>query len=153
MPYEKDVKAGENQVKNTPKLSEKQTGYILLRKQGMSIADAAKATGYNQTYAYRLEKKVNSYDLTDDFWLSEATKALKKIITGKTFGDIKEIKASTSLEAAKMVFDRHQPVVRRQENLNLNVDLDLVDLSKYRRDNGHNLDTTRPAEVVHPDKP
>ncbi len=134
MQPETSVKTAENGLKNGSKLSEKQTGYILLRNQGMSTADAAKATGYSLGYAYQLEKKLKSYDLTSDFWLSEATKTLKKLMKGKAFGDIKEIKGSTALEATKMVYDRHQPIVRRSENLNLNTEIGFVDLSKYRND-------------------
>ena len=133
MERETQIKTAENQVKNTSKLSEKQTGYILLRKQGMSIADAAKATGYSLGYAYQLEKKLKNYDLTDDFWLSSAVKALKNILKGKTFGEVEKIKDSTIMEAIKMVFDRYQPVVRRSENLNVNAQVEIVDLSKYKQ--------------------
>ncbi len=132
MQPETAVITAENGLKNGSKLSETQTGYILLRKQGMSIADAAKATGYSLGYAYQLEKKLKNYDLTDDFWLSEATKVLKNIIKGKTFGEIEKIKDSTIMEAIKMVFDRYQPVVHRSENLNLHAELELVDLERYR---------------------
>ena len=133
MQYETQIKTGENGLKNGSKLSEKQTGYILLRKQGMSVADAAKATGYSLGYAYQLEKKLAGYDLTDEYWLSEATKALKNIIKGKTFGEIDKIKDSTIMEAIKMVFDRYQPVVKHSKNLNIEAKVDFVDLSKYRR--------------------
>ncbi len=61
MEHETQIKTAENGLENGSKLSEKQTGYILLRKQGMSIADAAKATGYSLGYAYQLEKKLKSY--------------------------------------------------------------------------------------------
>ena len=133
MKPENAVITAENGVKDTSKLSEKQMGYALLRKQGMSIADAAKATGYNTRYAYQLEKKLTSYDLTTEFWLSSATKALKNIIKGKTFGEIDKIKDSTIMEAIKMVFDRYQPVVKHSKNLNIEAKVDFVDLSKYRR--------------------
>jgi hypothetical protein len=133
MQYETQIKIGENGLKNGSKLSEKQTGYILLRKQGMSVADAAKATGYRLGYAYQLEKKLINYDLTDEYWLSEATKALKNILKGKTFGEIDKIKDSTIMEAIKMVFDRYQPVVKHNKNLNIEAKLGFVDLSKYRR--------------------
>ncbi|MEE9199928.1 MAG: hypothetical protein V3V45_00615, partial [Candidatus Brocadiales bacterium] len=76
MEHETQIKTAENGLENGSKLSEKQTGYILLRKQGMSIADAAKATAYSLGYAYQLEKKLTGYDLTTEFWLSDATKAL-----------------------------------------------------------------------------
>jgi transcriptional regulator with XRE-family HTH domain len=132
MPGENAVITAENGLKNGSKLSEKQTGYILLRKQGMSIADAAKATGYSLGYAYQLEKKLKSYDLTDEYWLSEATKALKNIIKGKTFGEIEKIKDSTIMEAIKIVFDRYQPVVKHNKNLNIEAEIDFVDLSKYK---------------------
>ncbi|HHT9135171.1 MAG TPA: hypothetical protein ACFYD2_09730, partial [Candidatus Avalokitesvara rifleensis] len=114
--------------KKTPKLSEKQIGYLALRKQGMSIAEASRTVGYNENYGYELEKKLKSYDLTDDFWLSKASKVLKNVMDGKPFGEIKDIKASTAVEAAKMIFDRHQPIVRRQEMLNLHANIDLIDL-------------------------
>ncbi len=132
MEHETQIKTAENGVKKTPELSEKQTAYLLLRKQGMPVQSAAKATGYNPNYAYQLEKKIKSYDLTDEFWLSEATKALKNILKGKTFGEIEKIKDSTALGAAQMIYDSHQPVVKHSKNLNLNVDIDFVDLEKYR---------------------
>ncbi len=132
MQHETAVITAENGLENGSKLNEKQTGYILLRKQGMSIADAAKATGYSLGYAYQLERKLKSYDLTTEFWLSSATKALKSILKGKTFGEIDKIKDSTIMEAIKMVFDRYQPVVKHNKNLNVNVEIDFVDMEKYR---------------------
>lgn len=125
-------KAPNNDLKGALNLNKRQMGYILLRKQGVSIADSAKATGYNLHYAYQLEKKLKGYDLTDEYWLSEASKVLKNILKGKPWGKIEEIKGSTALEAVRMIFDRHQPVVRRQENFNISADLGFVDLSEYR---------------------
>ncbi len=58
MEHETQVRTSENHLKNTQKLSERQMGYILLRKQGMSVADAAKETPISIIYTYLPARKV-----------------------------------------------------------------------------------------------
>ena len=67
-----------------------------------------------------------------EFWLSSAAKCVRKLVKGKTFGEIDKIKDSTIIEAIKMVFDRYQPVVKHSKNLNIEAKIDFVDLSEYR---------------------
>lgn len=121
----------ENLQKEPLKLNNRQIAYSALRKQGLSIADASRALEYNERYGYELEKKLKNYDLTEDYWLKKASKALKCILDGRPFGEVREIKGSTVVEVAKMVYDRHQPVVHRNLNVNVDTTPALVDLSKY----------------------
>lgn len=119
--------------RDTPKkLSDRRLAYILLRKQGMDVKTASKALGYHERTGYILEKKLKKYDLTSEFWLSKAQKVLKNILEGKPWGSIEQIKDSTALEASKVVFDRAQPVIRKNLNMNVETKIDLVDLSKYK---------------------
>jgi len=70
--------------------------------------------------------------ITDNETLSRsAHSALKKIIKGKTFGELKEIKDSTVLQASKMIYDRIDPVVQHIETKNRTV-IAVVDYEKYK---------------------
>ena len=115
-----------------PKLNDRQKAFALLRQNGLSPGKAAETLGYTSQHGYNLEKKLGKYDLKKDLYVKDAAKCVRKLVKGKAFGDIEKVKDSTALTAAGMILDRHQPVVHRNENLNLNVEIDFVDLEKYR---------------------
>lgn len=126
------IKEPETIIEQAEKATNKQIAYGLLRKNGLSVKNAAESVGYNPKYAYTIDKKVGKYDLTDSKLVSQAHKVVKNIMKGKTWGSIETIKDSTALAAAESILDRHQPKVKQSMNLNVNADISPVDLSKYR---------------------
>jgi hypothetical protein len=89
-------------------------GHILniCRENGLSIPEVTKTLGMNSDYAYHITKKLSKQDdLTSKVFVKLASKAVKAMIQGKTIGEVDTIKDSTVLQAAKMVYDRVQPVV------------------------------------------
>lgn len=114
-------------------LTERQAAYRILREQGIDPQTASKSVGYNKGYGYILEGKLKKFQIKGNAkLLKSANSALKHLVNGERFGDIKEIKDSTVLAAAKEIYDRNEPVVKQSLNLNLNADISPVDISKYR---------------------
>lgn len=114
--------------------NDKQIAYKALRESGYKPQEASKALGYTPTYGYHLDKRLQKFDIKGNKKLLKgANNALKHIINGQTFGELEQIKDSTVLAAVSMVYDRHEPVIRQQMNMNVNVDLSPVDLGKYRK--------------------
>lgn len=97
------------QVMDISNLPEKQQAYALLRENGLNTAQAAKALGYCESSAYQLNHKLKKYSLTNPKMVSSASKVVKNILEGKTFGAVDKIKDSTALQAAQMVYDRIEP--------------------------------------------
>jgi hypothetical protein len=130
-PKQKGLKPRKYKVK-PPKLTERQLAYALLTQNGMAPRDAEKALGYAHKSAYNFTKAIAKYDLTDSKMVSVAHKTIKKLMQGKTFGEIKEVKDSTALAAAKEVYDRESPKISVNQNLNINASISPVDLSAFR---------------------
>ena len=119
--------------KPTKTLTERQQAYQILREQGMNPRSASISVGYDSNYGYQLEHKLKKFRIKgNEKLLRKASRALNKLVVGERFGDIKEIKDSTVLAAAKEIYDRHEPVVKQSLNLNLNADISPVDISKYK---------------------
>jgi len=117
-------------IKNPPELNDKQKAFLLLRENGESVVSACNTLGYNKDYGRQLQSKLTKYHIKDNNkMLKSASQALKKIIKGQTFGEIKEIKDSTALSAAKMVYDRIEPVVNYSENKTVKL-IGLIDLKE-----------------------
>lgn len=122
-------------------LTNRQLAYALLRKEGATVENAGAMAGYNKKYAYMLEKNVSKkYDLTSEKWLGKAEKALKCVIEGGIVGEASKPKTSDVMRAVEMVYDRAQPIVHRNESVNVTAQIDLVDLSKYMRGGGVSVD-------------
>ena len=115
-------------VPNKEELTEKQEAYAILRANGLDVKTASKTLGYHKHTGYNLEKKIKKYDLTDSKLVSKAHKAITNIMSGKTFGEIDNIKASDALAASKLVVDRHQPAVSLSISANI---ANPVDLSMF----------------------
>lgn len=124
------------------KLPIKQVAYGILRANGLNVADSEKALNYSKRVGYTIEKKLNQYKLGDSKLISPAFKAIKdtlkmkpiltneyKVCSGckgkdenkpgcsicKGAGILRtELypNHSTRIEAAKMVYDRFDPVVK-----------------------------------------
>lgn len=64
--------------------------------------------------------------------LRRASNSIAKFAAGKEVNGIKP-KDSTVLAASQRIVDASDPVIKRSENVNVNIQADPVDLSKYRR--------------------
>ena len=118
---------------NTPKLSQRDIAYSLLRENGLSNTEACEglkiARSRGNQIANKLDKK---YDLREETYLKPAQLAIKRILKGKTFGEVTTIKDSTVLSAAAMVYDRVDPVVKQSVNLNATVNFVEVNLNEFK---------------------
>ena len=112
-----DIKTGEV----LPPLSLKEQTLALLKREGITLKEASKALGISEGYTRQLSAKLNKYDLTSKKSVKSAHNAVQKLVNGEKFGDIKDIKDSTVLSAAKMIFDRAQPIVQRSERVDVKV--------------------------------
>jgi len=128
-------------------LPERQQGYALLRQQGLSISEAAKAVGYRRGSAYQVEHKLKNLAFVTDARVKRAHSVMDKLMRGKAWGSISHVKDSTAMAAAAAVIDRAEPKVTRTENLNLNATISPVDLSRYRASGREAREVAREATV------
>ena len=113
---------GGKHAKSLSDLPVKHQVMALLKANGLSIKDAANALELNYDYACQLSSKLRKYSIQDTQIASVAHRSFKKLLAGKPVGKhMKEVKDSTVLKATEMVFDRLEPKVNRNENLNLSV--------------------------------
>jgi len=118
---------------NTPKLSQRDIAYSLLRQNGLNNTDACKGLKITDARGTQIASKLKKkFDLTEETFLRPAHKAIKNILKGKSFGEVDKIKDSTVLAAASMVYDRVQPVVKHNVNVNANVNFVEVNLSEFK---------------------
>lgn len=83
---------------------------------------------------YKLEQKYKQYALTHPNRVRKASKLYDNILSGKpTMKDGDKPNINQQLTVAKEILDRAYPKITRNENLNINANLDVVDLEKYRR--------------------
>lgn len=136
------------------KLTANQIAFAALKEQGVTSTEAAKMIGITTTYAHQLNRRLaDRFSLTDTKLLKDAHRAVKKLIRGEPFGTIEKVKDSTSLAAAQMVYDRAQPVIRQNLNINADVQLVKVDLSAYQgSDNADVIDITGVSTIDAPDE-
>ena len=121
-----------------PKLLPKAKAYQALKSEGLNNKEICEILGTTELYGYKLASQVNKsvaisgkYSLSSDKMQKKAHKAIDKLMQGKPFGTIDKVKDSTALAAASMVYDRTDPVIRKNMNLNVNATVDPVDLSAY----------------------
>jgi hypothetical protein len=83
----------------------------------------------------RFKSKLEKYSLTRPAMVKLAHNAIRETLQMKpvTLQDGKELIPSHTnrLAAAQMIADRIEPIIRVNQNMNINVDLDPVDMSKY----------------------
>ncbi len=113
-------------LKSINELPERQQAFALLTSNGMSVADAEKALQYKDRSGYKIQKKLKEYDLSDSKLVKGAFQTIKKLSKGKVVGDIEKVKDSTALAASLAIYDRYQPVVK--QNLNVNVEQTFIDV-------------------------
>lgn len=119
-------------VKNINDFPIKHQALQILTDNGMDTKTAGKALSYKGESVYDAKSKLNKYLITgSDKLLKSAHQALKLMIKGETFGEIKEIKDSTVLQASKMIYDRVDPVIQQVETRNITIKA-VIDLSEVK---------------------
>ena len=96
-------------------LPEKQQAYALLRESGLDIKTAGKALSVVPQTAYNMENKVKHLIKDDSKLVSLARRNLKKLASGKKYGEIQQVKDSTSLAAVNAILDRADPIIKHVE--------------------------------------
>ena len=69
----------------------------------------------------------SKYSLTSDKLQQKAHKTVLNLMQGKPIGTIDKVKDSTALAAASMVYDRTDPVIKKNMNMNISATVDPVD--------------------------
>ena len=134
---DKDIPSYQPHVKREipMKMTANQIAIMALREQGLNNADTARELGVSKSYVTAIDKKVNGkYSLSDTRMVKAAHKAVKSLLAGEPFGSITEVKDSTSLQAAKMVYDRIEPLKTINESNNLHTFIEVkIDLEQYKK--------------------
>lgn len=101
-----------------------------LHKAGFNSYQASQLMNVSRQHVSTIEKKLKKGTLNP--LVHRAKKAVKSILEGKPIGDVREVKASDVLTAAKMVLDRSDPVIQKVEQSHTNVHIDLRDEDRNR---------------------
>ena len=101
----------------------------VLMENGLNIPAASKVLGITRQRGHQIAKR---FDLTSRKYLSLASDRMRNILKCETYGSMEKVKDSTVLAAVQMVYDRVQPVVHHTQALNVNIDLDPVDIERFR---------------------
>ena len=109
--------------KKLSELPEKQQAYALLRDSGLEIQKAGKALALTKQGAYNMEAKVKNLIKDDSKLVSLARRNIKKLASGKKYGDIQTIKDSTSLGACNAILDRADPIIKHVETKSITFDV------------------------------
>lgn len=103
---------------------------VALRKEGFIDADIAKLMNVSRNRVCNVNKKIKTGTLNP--LVAKAKKAVKSILEGHGIGDMREVKGSDVLTAAKMVLDRSDPIVQKSENTNISYKYELKDEDRDR---------------------
>ena len=116
------------------KMTANQIAIMALKEQGLNNNQIAKELGLSTAYPHQITKRCeNKYSLSNHIMLKSAHKAVKSLLKGEPFGSITEVKDSTSLQAAKMVYDRIEPLKTINESNNLHTFIEVkIDMEQYR---------------------
>jgi hypothetical protein len=116
-----------------PDIPHKQRALGLLVDDGLSVPEAAKTLGYNTNYAYQVAHNLKKYGLSTKKKVQSASQVIQNCMDGKAWGDVKDVKDSTALAAAKMVYDVVQPATKQAVSVNVNISP--IPLDPYRNSN------------------
>jgi hypothetical protein len=127
---DKETKTPPKKPTKLSELPEKQQAYALLRESGVDIKTAGKALSVATQTAYNMEHKVKHLIKDDSKLISLARRNLKKLAQGKKYGEIKQVKDSTSLAAVNAILDRADPIIKHIEtkSISFNVNYDVESL-------------------------
>lgn len=93
------------------KMTANQIAIAALSEQGLNQEEIAKTINVTPGYVSQIKNRSKEkYSLCNNIMIKSAHKAVKNLLAGEPFGSIKEVKDSTSLQAAKMVYDRFEPI-------------------------------------------
>jgi hypothetical protein len=136
-----------NKVIDLAKCQQKTIAQLTMMDNGVDALTALQLTNNKQKISpvtkYKLEKKYQRYSLLSPNMRKMAHNAIKDCLSDAPIiqkrkdkqGNeiIEEIPPTwtNKIAAASMVYDRAEPVVRQNANLNVNVDVHPVDLSLY----------------------
>ncbi len=120
---EKEAKTETEPRKRLSEVSEKQQAYALLRDNGLEIQKAGKALSLTKQGAYNMEAKIKNLIKDDSKLVSLARRNIKKLASGKKYGDIQTIKDSTSLGACNAILDRADPIIKHVETKSVTFDV------------------------------
>lgn len=117
----------------------------------MNNADASQALEIKPASGYSLSHRINkkvgrpvrSLGLSDSKYVKAAHRAVHKLARGKAVGDMETVTGPTVMAAVNTILDRAEPVIRKQVNLNVKMDVSPVDLDRYLMPDG-----PRPQDVV-----
>lgn len=110
-----------NEPRKIDELSETEKKAIIiqaLNKDGYNDNQASKLINVSRARVSQVNKKARSGVLTP--LVHKAKKSIGLLVEGKTVGDMKDIKGSDVIAAAKMVMDRAEPIISKVESSNTN---------------------------------
>jgi hypothetical protein len=118
---------------NCAELSPKEKAFDYLRGTGETVKSAAEAIGRSKSTGTLIAKKVKVLSLSAPSTVNSAVRTIKNLASGKAARPGQDAPPpSVTLAAAKEITDRAEPKVTMNQNLNINVDISPVDLSKYK---------------------
>lgn len=148
-------------IKDVDELPPKHKALAILTENGLTTAEAGKVLGYKGKSVYDPKTKLNKHNLSNRKLGSMALKAVRETLKMKPVKTNERMKCleckgkngivencsvcnglgyvikelypahSDRLNAAKMYYDRTDPIVNVNKNLNVNVSVDAIDLSNF----------------------
>jgi predicted XRE-type DNA-binding protein len=104
-----------------------------LQKEGFRDAEIARLMSVSRTRVHNVNKKIESGVLNP--LVTKAKKAVKSLLDGKLVGEMREVRGSDVLTAAKMVLDRADPITQKVESTHhtFNHELKETDRDRYKK--------------------
>jgi len=119
----KEVKTKRKLPENLADMSETAQAYALLRKEDLSNSQACKSLKIKESYGYQIQHQTKNLIKDDTKLVSIARRNLKRLAQGKKYGEIKQVKDSTSLAAVNAILDRADPIIRHVETKSISFDV------------------------------
>lgn len=114
----------------------KQQAAALLMDAGMTAKEACETLGYSPKSADGLRARIKEKGLLPEIAsksnVAKATRVVKTLMEGRTFGEIERVKDSTALAAANVILDRAYP--KQQDAAPQNVSFTVVNLALFAPD-------------------
>ena len=106
---------------NPDKLPIKQLAYGILVREGVSNEEACKSLNYHPATGYNIRKNIRVHNIVDNKRINRAVRSHDKLLQGKAFGDVKDVKASDVNRCIDRVLERSHPVKQVSIKTILNV--------------------------------
>ena len=101
-----------------------------LQKEGFNDSQISKLMQVSRTRVYVLNKKIKAGTLNP--LVAKAKRAVKELLQGRVIGDMREVRGSDVLTAAKMVLDRSDPIISKVESTNVSLTYDMKEEDRQR---------------------